>query len=289
MLFFCISILMYFLQNFSNKQFGRSSDKSSAAISLMQNGICTLSAALVLALFGKISVMPVEIMVVAFVFGTVYLLTVFLLLKAFMYGSMGGSTLLCNIGMFISAYYGVLKFGDEFSLTIAAGSVLMLAAIILSLPEGGNERKDNRKWFVFALASGIANGVVASIKREAVAMMPGNINNFLFWGFLFASATAFFVIIINDHRRAEVTSAAKNKKLILFGIFAGVGTAGGNLFQMLSLKTISSAIVYPFTAGILVIVLYLASLLLYRETKLRAKNLLAVLFCVTAIIVINIK
>jgi len=288
MIFFCISILMYFLQNFSNKQFGRICGKSSAAISLMQNGICTLCAALVLVLFGNISLMPLKITVFAFAFGGAYLLTVFLLLKAFMYGSMGGSTLLCNIGMFISAFYGVIKFGDEFSLSIAAGTVLMLMAVILSAPKNENDEKADKKWFVYALGSGIANGIVASIKREAVDMMPDNINNFLCWGFIFAALIAFFAIMTNNHRKTEVAVCAKNKKLILFGIFAGVGTAGGNLFQMYALKTVSSAIVYPFTAGTLVIVLYLASLLLYKETKLKIKNLLAVILCVAAIAVINI-
>ena len=53
---------------------------------------------------------------------------------------------------------------------------------------------------------------------------------------------------------------------------------------MMALATVSSTIVYPFTAGFLVVALYLVSLCVYRETTLRVENVLTVLLCVAAIL-----
>ena len=165
----------------------------------------------------------------------------------------------------------------------------MLVSIILSTPKGKDGESGSWKWFLFAIGSGLCNGAVASVKREAVSMAGVSADNFLIWGFIFASIIAFFTICINKERLSDAKKVVSDKKLILCGVFAGVGTAGGNLFQMLALTRLSSAIVYPFTAGVLVISLYLASLLIYKEIGFKLKNAVAVLLCIGAIVLINIK
>ncbi|MBQ7792110.1 MAG: hypothetical protein IJ367_01280, partial [Clostridia bacterium] len=79
------------------------------------------------------------------------------------------------------------------------------------------------------------------------------------------------------------------RSLVLCGIFAGVGTAGANLFQMKALITVPSTIVYPFTAGSLVVLLWLSSWLIYKEVKLRLKNIFALVLCVAAIVLISLS
>ncbi len=289
MFFFALSITFYLLQNFSNKHFSNTVKKSSTAITLVQNGICVLFSALSMVAINGIKVMPPKLILLSFLFGVFYLLTVFLLLKAFSLGSMGNSTLLCNIGMFISAFYGIIRFKDEFTVYIAIGTFLLLCAVILSVPRHEKGKKGGVKWFVIALLSGISNGVVASVKREAIAIYSDGVKNFLVFGFLFAFATAFTVLIVKRTNRQEALPILKKPVLVLCGVCAGIATAGANFFQMLSLKTVSSAIIYPFTSGFLTVSLWAASLLIYKETTLKFKNILAVIFCVIAIILVNIK
>ena len=166
MLFFALSIAMYLVQNLSNKQFSRLALKSSVSTTLVQNGLCVLSAGLSLALLGGGRTLPPVVILLALVFGGFYLLTVFLLLKAFALGPMGGSTLLCNVGMFISTFYGIFRFSDTFTVLIAVGGVLMFLAVVLSTPMQKG-KKTAKGWFWVALLSGLSNGVVASVKREA--------------------------------------------------------------------------------------------------------------------------
>lgn len=285
MAFFTLSIIMYLLQNLANKTFSQKNISPGTNTAIIHNVLCTFVSALTLMLFGGFKNLGVEGFFLAFVFGVLYLSTIFFLLKAFMLGEMGKTTLLCNCGMFISAFYGIIKFGDQFTFYIALGFVCLLGAVILSTPKSSG--KSGMKWFFFALMSGLTNGAVASAKREAVEAVS-DIRSFLALGFLFAALIGVVIVVSQKNIRRNSIKVLKNPALILCGICSGIGTAGANLFQMEAIKTVSSAIVYPLTAGILVVSLWLVSLLVYRETTVKIRNVLSVILCVSAIIFINL-
>lgn len=289
MIFFIISILLYLLQNVSNKKFCTCVGSSSTGTALIQNGICCLCASVVLVIYGGFHILSPGALCLAILFGISYLGTVFLLLLAFSTGTVGLSTLLCNIGMFIAAFYGMIRFGDAFTVFIAAGYACMLAAVILTTPRKKEDERGGVRWFLFALGSGLCNGFVASVKREAVGILPEGIPSFLAIGFLFASLFALtFAFAVPKHRE-RASHVIKRPRILLFGALAGVGTAGANLFQMQALTTLPSTVVYPLTSGILVVSLWLASLWIYRETTAKPRNIISVILCVLAIILANIK
>ena len=74
---------------------------------------------------------------------------------------------------------------------------------------------------------------------------------------------------------------------MLCGLFAGVGGVLANLFQMKSLVSIPSTVVYPLTSGLLVVILWLASVFIYKESRMRARNIAAVILCLFAILFSN--
>lgn len=289
MIFFVLSILMYLLQNASNKKFCACVKTSSTGTALIQNAICCLCACALLAISSGFRLLSIKMSVIAILFGISYLGTVFLLLLAFANGTVGLSTLLCNIGMFIAAFYGVVRFSDALTVFIAAGGVCMLAAVILATPGKKKDEHVGRHWFLFALGSGFCNGVVASVKREAVGIAPQGISAFLAVGFLFAGLFALFFAFVNPKHREQALYVVKRPRIVIFGVLAGVGTAGGNLFQMQALTSLPATVVYPLTSGILVVSLWLASLWIYRETTAKPRNILSVILCVLAIILANIK
>ena len=288
MIFFILSILSYWLQNFANKKFSSLSTDRSAGTSLVQNAICCLCASILLFITGGFKPLTVETVLMAALFGIAYLGTVFMLLCAFMRGTVGLSTLMCNIGMFIASFYGMLRFGDSFTPFIAAGYVCMLLAVILATPSRKSDDRGGTVWFLFALGSGLCNGIVASVKREAVGASSDSIQSFLALGFLFAGIFAAAFAFSLKKNRAHALPVIKRPSAVLFGVLAGAGTAFANLFQMQALTQLPSTIVYPLTSGILVVSLWLASLLIYKETKAKLRNVISVILCVAAIILANI-
>ena len=287
--FFILSVLSYLVQGFSNKKFSLRVRKSSLGTALSQNATACICSFFTLMLTGSIVALPQSVWLLAVLFGISFLATVFLLLCAFMHGTVGLSTLVCNIGTFFAVFYGVVRFDDAFTPFIAAGFVCMLFAVILSTPFGKNVEKGGVKWFLFALGSGVCNGIVASVKREAVGKISDNIESFLAFGFLFAGVFAVLLAFCFKSTRTDAYEVIRTPGVMIWGAFAGIGGVLANLFQMLALKTVPSTIVYPLTSGILVVTLWLASLLIYKEVKARVNNILAVIFCLLAIFFVNIK
>lgn len=288
MIFFILSILMYWLQSYGNKKFCQKIGAPSFKTSLIQNAICCLSASAVLFASGGVNIASAHIIFVSCLFGITYLGTVFLLLCSFMSGPVGLSTLMCNIGMFIASFYGMIRFEDPFTATIGAGFVCMLAAVILATPEKESLTKGGLKWFCFALGCGVCNGIMASIKREAVDLNPNNIKTVLALGFLFSGLFAAMLAFVPKGNRTLSLKVAKNRSIIFVGLVTGVATAFANLFQMMSLISLPSTVVYPLTSGILVVSLWLASLVIYKETTAKPRNILSVALCVAAIILANL-
>lgn len=296
MIFLVLSLLLYLLQNIGNKEFsrryGKASDDDGSAVSLFQNGMCVFFSAVVLALSGGAKAVPAAVIPAIVLFGIFYLLTVFCLLKAMRLGSLGGSTLLCNLGMFVSSVFSIFAFNDIFNFYIGFGMLLFAAAIFLcSL--NGSDGGFNKKWLFFALSSGFLNGAVAIVKRYAVELSSElDMKSFLFWGFL--CSAVFFVVIFAFQKSKKVIIAKVVKPnlggVALCGILAGIGTAGANLFQMEAIKSgLSSAVVYPLTAGFLVVALWIVSFVVYKEVKPKITNILAIILCLGAIVLSNIK
>ena len=165
----------------------------------------------------------------------------------------------------------------------------MFFSVLLLTSRKDGEKSFNVKWLVFGLLSGLCNAFLGVIKRSVVSIYPDNILLFLAWGYLFTTIAALTAILVSKVRRRECVKVIKTPKLLIYSLFTGFGNAGGSGFQMMALTTVSSAIIYPLTSSSLSVSLWLLSLLIYKETKLSLKNILAVVFCVMAMILMNLK
>ena len=289
MLFFILSLAAYMLQNFSNKTF---SLKFGSKLAPIQNALAVLGAATVLLVAGYARPMPAIGFLFAGIYGVMYFATIYSLLRAVTAGSLGLSTIVCNMGNLLSVIIGVLGYRDPFNVFTAIGIVFMILAIICSAPSTRNERCSGYAWFLFALGSALGNGVLGSLKIHVTRSLPEVASGtFLFWSFLFASAIGLLIIsaaILRGLPARECTAAFGKKALV--GLGAGIGTALGNLFFFLALASnISSAILFPLNTGMLSVLLFLMSWLVFGDIKPSKKNFSALFVCILGVIFINIK
>lgn len=207
---------------------------------------------------------------------------------------MGGSILLSDIGLFISIFYGIIVYDDDITIASSFAMLCMVGVVILCTPMHRTKttgNKNNTRWFMFALTSGIMNGIASSIKRTVSAQSQSiNMKTFLFWGFLFSICFLMILLPFFHVSSKDIKTLVKKRerKIIICGITAGLGTVGGNLFQMMALNKLSSVIVYPATVGILVVALWIISLFWYKEVKLHWKNTLAIILCILGVILNNL-
>lgn len=289
MIFFVFSLMAYMLQNYSNKTFSLKFEKAEAPI---QNELCVIGATLVLLVAGYARSMPSIAFLFAALYGLMYFLTIYFLLLAVSGGSLGMSTIICNMGNIFSALFGILFYADPFGVFTVIGSVCMVLAVILSAPVSDKKKPQGRAWFFFALLSASTNGVLGSFKIHVTRTMPElHSGTFLFWSFLFASVFGFVIILLEVMRGLPVrTCVARLGTKALTGLGAGIGTALANLFFFLALASdVSSAILFPLNTGLLSVLLFLMSWLVFKDTKLTKRNVAALVICVLGAVFINIK
>lgn len=292
MLVFAISVFCYVLQNLGNKEYGRRFGELKNA-TLFQNLMsCTTAFALFLVISaGGHDGGPWYL---AFLYGTLNVLTSILLVKAMSFGSLVASAVLCNVGVFFSSLYGVLRFGDEITPLSACASVLMLTVVFLSLPKKADRgnKADGMRWFLLAGGSGLTNGVSAGLKRAVVAMDGTvRVQGFLCRGYLVATVLFLALLLGIGFFRDRTIRAGilvQPRRYLPFGVLAGSATAGAAFFQMRALAKLSSVIVYPLNAGLLIGILSLFSFLRYRDTKLNFRTVASIVLCVAGIALYSI-
>ena len=291
MIFFVLSLAAYMIQNYSNKTFTL---KFGGRLAPIQNELCVIGAALVLLVAGYARSMPQIAFLYAAIYGVFYFLTVFFLLRAFSAGPLGLCNIICNMGNFLSVFFGILVYKDPFNLFTVIGSVLMILAIILSAPASKEvgKKKNGYVWFIFAVGSAVCNGVLGSFKIHVTKSLPEVASGtFLFWAFVSASIVGLIIISFEVLRGLPVKECtARFGAKALIGLGSGFGTALGNLFFYLALASnISSAILFPLNTGSLSILCFLMSWLIFKDTKLTRRNVAALAVCILGIIFINIK
>jgi drug/metabolite transporter (DMT)-like permease len=196
------------------------------------------------------------------------------------------------MGNIFSAVFGILFSADPFGVFTVIGSVCMVIAVILSAPTSDKKKPQGRAWFFFALLSACSNGVLGSLKIHVTRTMPDlQSGTFLFWSFLSASVFGFIIILLEVLRGLPVRKCvARVGTKALTGLGAGIGTALANLFFFLALASdISSAILFPLNTGLLSVLLFLLSWLVFKDTKLTKRNVAALVICILGAIFINIK
>ena len=286
--FLFLSIGAYLVQNLSNKSFSR---KFGSNLSILQNTMCVLFSALILWICGLGNTIHGVPLLLSALYGILYFATIYFLQMAMGLGSLGMATILCNMGNMIGVVFGILFFGDTFTVFTVIGIILMILVVILSAPIAKDENARGHTWFIFGLLSAAGNGTLGCIKlyvtREFHEISSGT---FLVWAFTFAGAVGLLLVLIEAKRGMNLRPYMQKPVPILgFGAGAGFGTAFGNLFFMQALASgVSSAILFPVNTGVLSFLLFLMSLLIFKEEKFTLRRSLALLFCIGGIILIRL-
>ncbi|MBQ3848652.1 MAG: hypothetical protein II748_07380 [Clostridia bacterium] len=300
MIFIFFSILSHSAMNIPNKEMGRRFGTLKGS-TLIQDFSIVFWASIVMLCTGAFAVPKPRFILLSLAFGILYLSTMFLHLMAIKTGTLGDSTMMINLGLFLSALYGIFVYNDKVTILTGIGMACMLAVIFLSMPSK-SERKENPNkviWFLAALGSLICNGGLSIVKRIVAEFNKGDVSetidmkNYLIWGYAFAGVICLITALFARPPKTTFKTLYTGKNLpivLLFGLIAGAGTAGGNLFQMMAISHgVSSAIVYPVCAGSLITIGWLMSVIYYKDIKITVKNVISLILCVAGIVVTQIK
>jgi drug/metabolite transporter (DMT)-like permease len=287
-----ISILLYSLQNITNKTFARRFPSKLTGI-LLLDALAMSLVALILALAGRARALDPNVLLLAIAFGVIYILTIVTLQAALAAGPMGATILLNNIYIVFPVIYSILFFDETATVPKIIGFICMMVVTFLSAPRDKklkqNQQALSLRWFLLTCATTLCNGALTILKRSLSWYHPQvDSAAFTFWGFLIVAIICWLIVgglLLKKQSFKTWTDDPKYLGLCALGV--GVATGGGNLFQLLALRTVPSIVVFPLNAGGLLIILWLYSLIVYKD-KVRPSGIIALVIGLIGAILLSV-
>lgn len=183
--------------------------------------------------------------------GTVY---------AVRYGSMALTSLITSFSLILPTGYGVLL-GEQVTIKLAAGVILLLAAIVLVNLKVSRRDKLSVKWLSYVALSFVGNGscsIVQNIEKRALG--DAFTHEFMIIGL---AAAFVFLIVFACVKSGNVL---KELKVCLpYGAGNGLSNAMVHFLMMTMIGNIPNTIMYPTGSALGMIVAFLLAYVVYKE------------------------
>lgn len=239
-------------------------------------------------------------LVYAFFYAVLILVCEIASLKAFEFGKVSIVSLYALVGsVVLPFFYGVILLKEPVGISKAAAILIICLSFLIPLfddPSRTQEQTRPRKglFTILCILVFLSNGLISIILKAH--QMSRNIvseTNFLILasGFtLLLSIVLLIPVMINKGEGAKSPAGLNKKSIGLFVLLAfGYGTFNGtgNIFSMISARTLESSIQFPVISGGVVTLTALLSLLVYKE-KITKKIGLSLGLAVLSIIIFSL-
>ena len=228
---------------------------------------------------GKLSVSPFTVLL-AVIFGLVTVVQQVANAAALASGPLSYTSVIGSMSTVITAFSGLILFGESISVTQIIGIVLMLFCLILSVKKDtDDEKKAAARWLVLCFITCVATGAIGILQKfHQSSEYKGELTAFLIIAFAFSfvfSAANIAVIklkTLKNDGTGKMVFLKKKPPIALFAVFfitAGIGIALNNIINLYLSGTVPSAIFFPIVNGGGLILTTLASVFFFRERLTR--------------------
>lgn len=228
---------------------------------------------------GKLSISPFTIFL-AVIFGFVTVVQQVANAAALARGPLSYTTVIGSMSTVITAFSGLIFFGESISVTQIIGVVLMLFCLVLSVKKDTDkEKKAAARWLVLCFITCFATSAIGILQKlHQSSVYKSELTAFLIIAFAFSfvfSAANIVIIKLKYPKNNESGKIVFHKKksplLILVAIFvaAGIGIALNNMINLYLSGTVPSAIFFPIVNGGGLILTTLVSVFFFRERLAR--------------------
>lgn len=285
-----MSIACFIVQNMSNKEFSRRFSCQVPGLALF-NAIALTFCAGSLALAGGLSgTLSGGAWVLALCFAVTFVVTVMLIVITMSMGPMGATVLIINMSMMLPVMAGLIAWGETPTAPKLVGIGCMLLVLILSAMGGkGDPKRGGLKWLALSIVTMICNGVLSIQQKLLSLWFPGEgVTTFSLAAFGSAALLCWVLVAVFKLRGADYGPWLERKlPLTLCAAGVGLGTAGGNTFQLISLTLLQAIVAFPLVQGSVVLSLWVLSLILYHD-KVTLPGILSLVTGIAGIILLSI-
>lgn len=243
------------------------------------------------AVFGRIRIVPTapETLIYAVTYAFLLICSQWFYTSALSTGNTGLCSTVYSLGFILPTLSGAVLWSESFSFVDFIGILCAVAAIAFSgmrTNGSGVSNDSNKRYFSSLLTAMLASGGLGIVQKfQQKSEFADEKSAFLLIAFLLASLISLISAFAVNERGTEAEGLKKSK----LAVAAGVGVLFGccNLLNTVLAGSLPSAILFP-TLNIGVIFLTLVSGTVIYKEKIRRNEIFVFIFCVAAILLLNI-
>lgn len=204
-------------------------------------------------------------------FGVIFIATITSYYYAMQTGPLSYTAFFYSSSMIIPSLAGVMIWKDEFRWTVGIGIVLFLAAFyFISVPGAQKSSRGNRKWMALCFATWLLNGSLSVlVKAQQMAMKGEEASSMTTVAFSCACVLCvlfYFLLLAKSGGLSRAGNELAGMRPAALPLLAlAVGNGGGNLTVTYLSSRVSSAYLFPFVLGGMMVGVTAYSVLFLKE------------------------
>ncbi len=201
-------------------------------------------------------------------------------------GPIGILILINNFSAVPSAILGTVIFGEKFRVTNVLGLILVIASILLTTKNSGEEKSDSKKGYVLIMGAMILTCLGTLVQRyHQKTEFAAERNKFLFFAYLFSLIIAVALAAVLSSRKKDKVKISK--KTYGFAALAGIALAIYQFLLIYMSGISNSMLMYPTLSGLTIIVNFIMCAVIFRE-KMTTRQKIGAALGTLAIIIMAI-
>jgi drug/metabolite transporter (DMT)-like permease len=285
-----LTIIIFFVQTISFKEFNRSFMKNLASYFLFNSGYFSLVVLVLLLLNREFETTNQLTIILGLSFGSLFILTMLLYMKAMENGPLSYTSLLYSFGIVVPVIFGIFFWREPALPVQIIGLVLLLLTLVISnRQKTASPASVSLRWLLYSICAMLGNGGLMTILKAHQMVMPGQqVEEFLVLAFGFAALLSFLIFFYRNTRKKEPVIHMRSRRLALVLLAAGLSTALGNQISVSISGRMPAIIQFPTMNGGIVILATLYAVIVYRERMTRYSTS-GLLIGLTALVMISLR
>ncbi len=237
------------------------------------NGVVCIVSAIALLMLGGLPQISWFTLILGILFGVVTALQQVFSLKAIEVGPFAYTSVITSLSMIIPTFSGVLFWGEKLETKQIIGVLFIVACLVCSVDLGGQDqahKKASIKWMLFTGLTFICTGLIGVMQKvHQTSAFKAELDGFLIIAFAFSFVYSLVNILISFFKNKEHTTTVFKtdiKPLVVLGLVViGGCVAANNKLNLFLSGVLPSAVFYPLVNIGGVVLLTIASMLIFKE------------------------
>lgn len=199
--------------------------------------------------------------------------------KALSIGPMSLTSIIASFSLIIPFLFGIAFWDEEYTWLKTVGILLLLASILLINVK--REKGVSVKWFLYAMATLITNGICSIIQKMHQMEFPSLYQDeFMFWALFCVLGVLLANYAFKEHKTQKL-------KFSFLGILSGTANCIANYVVLYLSATEDASVLFPVVSILKIIAVWAIGMVFFKE-KLKPLQVIGLISGVASVVLLKI-